>query len=286
MPEISPLGVEVVAFDKENVKLNPYQIPKGYILKGPVKAQFDWVKQAFIGVSHPPSLIFMDPPFNIGRNYGEGVNDLLEVNLYKDFLRDCLYWAGSTINYGGAIWMHLPDQWAAHAVVMAEKIGLRLVNWVIWHYRFGQCGSSKFIVSKCHGLWFCVDNQTPKFYPDAVREPSDRATTYGDPRILDTENGGMRVPFDVWGFDKYWGRVTGNSKERVPTQDNQLPEVYLERIIKATTREGDVVFDPFGGSGTTAVVAMALKRTFVTGDIRQQAVDQIIARLEKGAVRV
>jgi DNA modification methylase len=75
----------------------------------------------------------------------------------------------------------------------------------------------------------------------------------------------MRVPGNVWGIPsdgEYWGRVQGNSKERRQGHPNQLPEVYLERLIRAYTDENDIVVDPFVGSGTTPVVARALKRRF------------------------
>ncbi len=118
---------------------------------------------------------------------------------------------------------------------------------------------------------------------------SDRATTYGDKRIHETENGGKRLPGTVWGIPSdgpYWGRIQGNSSERRKNHPNQLPEVYLARLIKAYTNPGDRVLDPFGGSGTTAVVAQALKRNYVTIDVSLDNVKSIRQRLKKGAVRV
>ena len=95
-----------------------------------------------------------------------------------------------------------------------------------------------------------------------ILEPSDRATIYGDPRTMAKEsNKGMRVPMDVW-YGKYWGRIQGNNKERRGKHDNQLPEVYLERVIRACSNEKDLVLDPFLGSGTTGLIAHALGRDF------------------------
>ena len=67
-------------------------------------------------------------------------------------------------------------------------------------------------------------------------------------------------------------------KERTgyPTQK---PEKLLERIIKCSTNEGDVVLDCFGGSGTTAAVAHKLGRRFITGDNSQEAINIIRRRL-------
>jgi site-specific DNA-methyltransferase (adenine-specific) len=99
----------------------------------------------------------------------------------------------------------------------------------------------------------------------------------------------MRLPGTVWGVPsdgQYWGRVQGNNKERSPGHPNQLPEVYLERLIRAYTNPGDKVLDPFGGSGTTAVVAQALGRDCTTIDISMGNCKSIEARLQKGAVRI
>ena len=104
-----------------------------------------------------------------------------------------------------------------------------------------------------------------------------------------TERGGQRVPFTVWGVPSdgdYWGRIQGNNKERCPGCDNQLPEVYLERIIRAYSNKGDAILDPFCGSATTAVVAAALGRSAVTCDVSKAAVNDAKSRLKKGAVRV
>ena len=64
---------------------------------------------------------------------------------------------------------------------------------------------------------------------------------------------------DVW-YGQYWGRIQGNNKERRHGHHNQIPEVYLERIIRACSNEGDLVLDPFLGSGTTCTVARAFGR--------------------------
>jgi site-specific DNA-methyltransferase (adenine-specific) len=125
--------------------------------------------------------------------------------------------------------------------------------------------------------------------PESVLVESDRASTYGDKRIHETENGGKRLPGTVWGIPSdgpFWGRVQGNSRERRKGHPNQLPEVYLERLLLAYTNAGDRVLDPFAGSGTTATVAGALGRSCVTIDTSQQNVESVADRIEKGAIRL
>src|SRR5690606_37399342 len=95
-------------------------------------------------------------------------------------------------------------------------------------------------------------------------ELSDRAAIYGDKRTMAKDsNKGLRVPMDVW-YGQYWGRIQGNNKERRHNHHNQIPEEYLERVIRACSRPGDLVLDPFCGSGTTSTVARALGRRSIT----------------------
>lgn len=230
-----------------------------------------------------PALIFMDPPFNMGVPYA-GWDDDLEPDLYAARLELWIGIAAQVVADCGSIWLNLPDQWAAEAVIYAKNKGLKLENWCIWHYRFGMCQPKRFISSKTHVLWLSRGN--PIVNHEAALVPSDRAAIYNDSRINDTERGGMRMDFDVWGFDPYWGRVQGNNKERSPAHPNQLPEVYLNRVISVCSNIGDLVADPFCGSGTTAVVANALGRRCVTGDISETAAKEAIVRIKKGAVRV
>lgn len=223
-----------------------------------------------------PNLIFLDPPFNIGEDYeyGDKRDDYYQW-MYEVIRESC-----NNILKNGSLWINAPDQHVSRFHNFALQFGLKLENWCIWHYRFGQCQQNRFISSKSHVLWF--SKGTPKVRMERVLEPSDRATTYDDPRIYETVKGGQRPPLDVWDFS----RIQGNNKERVKDQPNQIPEKYMIRIINVCTDEGDLVIDPFCGGGTTAVVCAAMKRDCITGDISQKAVDRAIIRLAKGSVRV
>ena len=163
-----------------------------------------------------------------------------------------------------------------------------MINWCVWHFRFGQNRDSSFIMSKVHALYFAKDPDNRIWNPDAVLEQSDRASIYGDARTMAKEsNKGMRVPMDVW-YGPYWGRVQGNNTERRHRHHNQLPEVYLERIILACSNEGSLVLDPFCGSGTTSTVARAWNRRSITSEFGEgnaaSAWDRItkIGMLRKG----
>ena len=204
-------------------------------------------------------LIFADPPFNWDVAYGDWDDDLPREE-YEAFTRQWLDGCIEALSPRGSLWVNIPDDSAAEIVLHLKSRGLTMVNWCIWHFRFGQCRQTAFITSKVHALYFCKDPKARTWNPDEVLELSDRASVYGDPRTMAKEsNKGMRVPMDVW-YGKYWGRVQGNNKERRHNHQNQIPEVYLERVIRACSNEGDLVLDPFTGSGTTCTVARALER--------------------------
>jgi site-specific DNA-methyltransferase (adenine-specific) len=232
-------------------------------------------------------LVFADPPFNQGEPYGTW-NDNLP---WPDFLRFTCEWLDGCVRVlapHGTVWVNVPDHIAAEIVVHLKGRGLEMVNWCVWHYRFGVWRDTNFIVSKVHALYFCKDQANRRWNPGAVLVPSDRATKYNDRRTQATENPGLRVPLDVWGGmgEENWGRVQGNNRERREGHPNQLPERYLERVIRSTSNLGDLVLDPFLGSGTTCTVARALGRRSIGIEINPAFATNACERIRQGAVRV
>ncbi len=217
-----------------------------------------------------------------------GWNDGMPRAEYERFTFDWLDGCIEALAPHGSIFVNVPDDIAAECVMHLKRRGLVMINWCVWHFRFGQCRDSSFIMSKVHVLYFAkmgsrlsalgsrpeqnsrqptADDRQPLdriWNPNDILELSDRASIYADPRTMAKENNkGMRVPMDVW-YGKYWGRIQGNNKERRHNHHNQIPEVYLERVIKCASRPGDLVLDPFCGSGTTSTVARALGRRSIT----------------------
>jgi site-specific DNA-methyltransferase (adenine-specific) len=244
-------------------------------------------------------LCFADPPFGIGVDYDGEFDDTMTSEEYLDFTRSWVSRIPELLLDGGRLYAHVPDQCVYAVLSAAKEAGMILNEWIVYHYRFGQCQKSRYITSKCHGLVFTNNSEKLVWRSDDIRVASDRAAIYNDPRTQSTETPGLRVPFDVWGANvstfsegellegdgAFWGRVPGNSKERRSLHENQLPEVYLQRIIKGYTRPNDWVFDPFGGSGTTIVVARALGRNCVTSEQSDTYAQSIAERVVAGAVR-
>jgi site-specific DNA-methyltransferase (adenine-specific) len=236
--------------------------------------------------NHEVDLVFADPPFNWNRKYDEW-DDRMKREDYLDFTAAWLDLCIDALTDRGAIWVNIPDDTCAEIVMHLKGRGLHMINWCIWHYRFGQNRLGGFINSKVHALYFAKDRENRIWNAEPILEPSDRATTYFDPRTHAKKAGtnGLRVPMDVW-YGKFWGRIQGNNKERRANHDNQIPEVYLERVIRACSNEGDLVLDPFLGSGTTGLIARELDRRFIGTEYSKANATSAFQRIKEGPVRV
>ncbi len=231
-------------------------------------------------ISEHVDLIFCDPPFNFGQDYNSH-NDNMDTDEFWLFTEEWLRSVADLADDQTSIWFNLPVEMQAEVCTWMAANDFLLVNHCIWHYRFAQNHEGSFLSSHTHAPWFC--RGTPKWRPHRVKIESCRSAEYNDWRADAT---GQRVPFDVWGMEPNWGRVQGNNKERRPMHPNQLPEKFLERILLCCTDEGDLVVDPFVGSGTTCVVADALGRRSIGIEIDPKYAASASSRILEGAVRV
>lgn len=230
-------------------------------------------------------LVYADPPFNWDVPYDEW-SDGMPREEYERFTFDWLDGCINILKPTGSLWVNIPDDTAAEIVMHLKRRGLTMINWCIWHFRFGQCRDSSFIMSKVHVLYFARNPVERTWNPQDILEQSDRAAIYNDKRTQAKEtNKGMRVPMDVW-YGKHWGRIQGNNKERRHQHHNQIPEVYLERVIRACTNEGDLVLDPFLGSGTTCTVARELDRRSIGIEYGKANAVSAFERIQAGTIRV
>lgn len=228
----------------------------------------------YMAAQHPASvdLVFADPPFNIGYKYDQ-YRDKMQRQQYLDWARTWVYMASRLLSDSGSFFLAINDESVAEYKILLEENGLRMRNWIVWHYAFGPHQSRKFGRDHAHILYFVKDEKRCKFNADSIRVESERQRA-GDKRA----NQLGRVPGDVWSVP----RLPGNAKERTG-HPCQMPEAILERIILATTDAGDMVFDPFAGSGTTLAVAKRLGRKFAGCEMSQAYANKIQQRLDNAS---
>src|SRR2546423_8769296 len=229
-------------------------------------------------------LCFADPPFNIGYLY-HNYDDQKDVEEYVDWSEKWMRAVHRALKPSGSFYLAIGDEFAADLCHVARRqIGFNLRNWIIWHYTFGQQTKKMFAKSHTHILYFTKSKEGFTFNPDAVRVASARQTTYADKRA----NAKGKLPDDTWflrpqeaaphgyfesGFDTWnESRVCGTFKEREGWHGCQMPIGVLNRIILASSNPGDVVLDPFNGSGTTVVSAALLGRKYVGIDQSEEYV--------------
>jgi site-specific DNA-methyltransferase (adenine-specific) len=243
--------------------------------------------------SHVPSgtvhLAFADPPFNIGYAY-DAYEDRRPADDYLDWSGRWMAEIVRVLRDDGTFWLAIGDEYAAELKVLATReLGLTCRSWVVWYYTFGVNCRQKFSRSHAHLFHFVKDPAAFTFNVDAIRVPSARELVYGDKRANPTG----RLPDDTWilrpqdlpeGFSAeedtwYFPRVCGTFKERSGWHGCQMPEQLLGRIIRACSQPGDLVLDPFGGSGTTLAVAKKLGRSFLGLELSEQYATRIKERL-------
>jgi DNA modification methylase len=215
-------------------------------------------------------LIFADPPFNIGIKY-DIHNDKMPYDEYYQWSEKWIKECYRILKSNGSIYIAIGDEFAAEINIILKRTGFYFRNWIIWYYTFGQNQRKKFNRSHIHILYFTKDKENFIFNDKDIRIPSARQMIYNDKRAHPLG----KVPDDVWQFP----RVCGTFKARIGNHPCQMPENLLELIIKASSNEQNIVLDPFGGTGTTAVVAKKLNRHYITMDISPEYYNIIIKRI-------
>ena len=240
-------------------------------------------------------LVFADPPFNIGYKY-DVYDDRKSADEYLSWSEQWISEVHRVLKDTGTFWLAIGDDFAAELKVLAQRdIGFHVRNWVIWYYTFGVNCKKKFTRSHTHLFYFVKDKASFTFNDSEIRVPSARQLVYGDKRA----NPKGRLPDDTWVLRPqdapdsfgpeddvwYFPRVAGTFKQRAGFHSCQMPEQLLGRIVKACSNEGELVLDPFGGSGSTLVVARKLKRDYLgfelSGDYAR-LIDERLAKTEPG----
>jgi site-specific DNA-methyltransferase (adenine-specific) len=210
-------------------------------------------------------MIFADPPDNLGMKYERFVdNNKAYVFWLNNVVRSAvtvpakcdIFWLSYYYRYQPYIFEWTKRDWSWRQF--------------IWRFTFGQ--HNKYDCGNGYRPILRLMRKDAEIYPDAIRIPSARQLKYNDKRA----NPKGRVPDDVWEFP----RVCGTFKERRRWHPNQHPEALIERIVKFSTKEGDLVIDMFAGTGTVNRVCKRLNRRCIGIEISPVYCQKIIEEME------
>ncbi|MCL4316697.1 MAG: site-specific DNA-methyltransferase [Candidatus Thermoplasmatota archaeon] len=271
----------------EGFQANPVENTGGSIIWGENLSVMRSLPSGFI------DLIYADPPFFSRKEYRKLEGGILRdvfsdrwgagVDEYISWLKPRVEEMRRLLSETGSIYMHV-DWHAVHyvKVMMDALLGYRnFINEIIWHYH-DPGGTVRDRFKKKHDtiLFYAKNAERHKFNLDAVRTGYSAGTLY-QARRRDISFGRPtrvnelgKVPEDVWEIPI----INSQARERTgfPTQK---PEALLEKIVKASSSEGDIVADFFSGSGTTAAVAERLGRRWIASDISPVSIQAISTRL-------
>lgn len=221
-------------------------------------------------------LIFADPPYNIGKDF----DGLIENWEEEDFLKWCYQWIEEcyrVLKSNGTMYLmnsteNMPylDIWCRNLFFIRSRI--------VWSYDSSGVQAKKFFGSLYEPILMMVkDKNKYTFNADDILV---EAKTGAKRKLMDYRKNPpqpyntQKVPGNVWEIPRVRFRM-----EEYENHPTQKPEVLLERIIKASSNEGDVVLDPFSGSFTTGKVAKDLGREFIGIELNLEYVKIGIRRL-------
>ena len=275
----------------------------------------DWINKIFWGdnlqvMSHmlkefrgKIDLIYIDPPFDSKADYKKKIklkgkkiendsnsfeekqySDIWTNDEYLQFMYERLIIMRELLSEKGSIYVHCDWHKSHHIrLIMDEIFGIsNFKSQIVWQYSWGmrteECWNKKhdliLMYSKTSKIKF---NAKEVLEERKMSESTINRLKYKGALIKDGNKRGnseMALPSDVW----YIATINGMAKER-ENYPTQKPEELLEKIIKASSNPGDIVFDCFMGSGTTQAVAMKLGRKFIGADINLGAIQTTTKRL-------
>ena len=242
-------------------------------------------------------LVYIDPPFATKQDFSnkdaKAYSDKLAGAEFLEWLRKRLILLREVLSDDGSIYVHL-DWHKAHyiKILMDEILGEgNFKNEIIWHYDIGTAPKKDFKRKHDSILRY---TKTNNYIYNTVTIPPKNLKRYDktdeDGRIYMVRgDSGKRVyadegqpEDDVWTFyksDELRSLNSMSNERRSIKYPTQKPEKLIERIVKASSNEGDLVLDCFGGSGTTAAVAEKLGRRWITVDAGKLSIYTIQKRI-------
>ncbi|WP_378954388.1 DNA-methyltransferase [Pelosinus sp. sgz500959] len=220
-------------------------------------------------------MIFADPPFNLGKVYESGVDDELSEERYLEWTEAWLLECVRILAPGGSLFVYNIPYWQNHIANVLNRY-LNFRHWIAIYMK-GLVPVGGKLNPSHYGLLYYTKGERPKTFnkqriPMATcRHCGGEIFDYGGKKKNLHENG-LSIA-DVW-TDIHPVR----HKKFKNRELNELSVKLLHRIISLATNKGDILFDPFGGSGTTYAVAECLQRRWIGCEIG--SIEPIINRLQ------
>lgn len=226
-------------------------------------------------------LVIVDPPYNLTKNFGKNIFRQMNADEYCLWLDKWLSKLYRIMKPHASI--YICSDWQTSIVVpqVARKYFI-LRNRISWEREKGRAAKNNW--KNClEDVWFCTKSDEYTFNLDAVKVEHRVLAPYrdggGNPKDWQEKDGQKiryTAPSNIWTdiTIPFWSMPENTDH---PTQK---PEKLIAKLILASSNEGDMVFDPFVGSGTTAVVAKKLKRRFLGIERERKYAALAIKRLE------
>jgi adenine-specific DNA-methyltransferase len=231
-------------------------------------------------------LTVTSPPYNIGKEYEK----VLILDKYLDW---CEQWIGEIHRItvpNGTFWLNLgyvsiPKRVKAIPLpyLLWDRSPFFMMQEVIWHYGAGVAAKRFYSPRNEKFICYVKNPDDYVFNLDDVRDPNVKYPNQKKNGKLKCNTIGKN-PTDVWQFPKVTSGKNRSSKERTP-HPAQFPVAVIDRIIKASSNTGDLVLDPFLGSGTTIEVALANDRLAVGFELNEDYVEIAVQRIESAIKR-
>ena len=209
------------------------------------------------------NLIIVDPPYNLARNFGGNKFTSVSAQQYEDYLRSWFYPLCDKLAPSGSLYM-CGDWRCSSSMQRVIEERLTILNRITWQREKGR-GAAHNWKNSMEDIWFAVKNPNDYYFDlDAVKQRRRVLAPYrqkGQPKDWEeTEEGRFRTTCP----SNFWDDITVPFWSMPENTDHptQKPEKLIAKLILASSKEGDLVFDPFLGSGTTAVVAKKLGRRY------------------------
>lgn len=210
-------------------------------------------------------LIVADPPYNLNKDYGNK-SDSRNFDDYIKFTNDWTSEVNRILKPTGTIYVFMGFRFISYLYQILEKDQeLLFSNWICWFYTQG-IGKKKGFSPRHDDILMFTKSKKFTFNLDDIRVPQKFYRSVNNMRGAN--------PGDVWEFSHI--HYCQGNRQNHPTQK---PEGLIERMVLASSNEGDLVLDPFSGSGTTLRVCQQLNRNGIGIELNEDYVSQTKDRL-------